>query len=78
MEKVQNVFRAIKSSLVIGFFRIFDAHFSSIYEFEKSGECMGEKLQESVTEAIDVVGKYYPAEYKHSLREAVRRGFNRK
>lgn len=77
MEKVKNVFRTIKSSLIIGFFRVYDAHMSTIFDFERAGECMGEKLQASVAEALDVAGKYYPEEYKHRLRDAVRRGFNR-
>lgn len=77
MEKVKNVFRTIKSACTIAIFRIYDAHFFSLHEFEKSGECMGERLQESVSEAIDIAGQYYPAEYKHTLRDAIRRGFNR-
>jgi hypothetical protein len=77
MEKIKNIFTIIKNACVIAVFRIYNAHMFSISDFEMAGECFGEKLQECVGEAIDVAGQYYPKEYKHRLREAIRRGFNR-
>lgn len=77
MEKIKNSLRIIKTACTIAFFRIYDKHFFTIRDFEGAGECFGEKLQECVAEAVDIAGQYYPAEYKNSLREAIRRGFNR-
>lgn len=77
MEKLGTVFSAIKSSITLAIFHVYSKHFTTIRDFETSGECVGEKLQECVATAIDTAGTYYPEEYKHCLREAVRRGFNR-
>ena len=77
MDKVKNVFRTVRTALSIIFFRLYDKHFTTLDDFETSGECVGRKLDECVSGAIETAGKYYPDEYKHRLRDAVRRGFNR-
>jgi hypothetical protein len=77
MDKVKNIFKSVQSALTLIFFRLYDKHFTTIADFETSGEVVGEKLSQCVSGAVDVVGQSYPEEYKHRLRDAVRRGFNR-
>jgi len=77
MGKVKSIYRAIKSALIVAFFRVYDRHFETIHDFESAGEDVGEQLSSAVNEAVDFTGQCFPDEYKHRLRDAVRRGFNR-
>lgn len=76
MEKVRNIFKIVKSSIVVACCHAFDKHFGTIHSFERAGEAIGEMLSCSVNDAVATVCEYYPTEYRERLNSSIRRGFN--